>query len=103
MAIIEPQPKPEKRPNQNFANLRQFFQNIGVVIRQGSIRSYNFVTGSAGWNIEADGSAEFQTATITGVFTVGASNVVIDGANKRILVNDGTNDRILIGFSSGGF
>lgn len=103
MAIIELQPKPEKRPNQNFSNLRQFFQNIGVVITKGAVRSYNFVSGSAGWNIEADGNAEFQTATITGTFTVGASNVIIDGANKRILVNDGTNNRILIGFQSGGF
>lgn len=33
----------------------------------------------------------------TGSIQVGVSNVVIDGANKRILINDGTNDRILIG------
>lgn len=27
----------------------------------------------------------------------------IDYQNKRIIINDGTNDRVLIGFQSGGF
>ncbi len=35
--------------------------------------------------------------------SVGTGNVKIDGANKQILVNDGSNDRILIGYQSGGF
>ena len=34
---------------------------------------------------------------LTGNIQVGNGNVLIDGANKRILINDGTNDRILIG------
>jgi hypothetical protein len=33
----------------------------------------------------------------------GTAGVFIDGANKRIIINDGTNDRILIGYQSGGF
>lgn len=41
--------------------------------------------------------------TLSGDIQVGIGNVKIDGANKRILINDGTNDRILIGFQSGGF
>jgi len=32
----------------------------------GSIKSNNFATGSAGWQIKADGTAEFQNATIRG-------------------------------------
>lgn len=40
---------------------------------------------------------------LTGDIQVGAGNVKIDGANKRILINDGSFDRILIGFQSGGF
>ena len=40
---------------------------------------------------------------LTGDFNLNDANVKIDGANKRILINDGTNDRILIGFQSGGF
>jgi len=40
---------------------------------------------------------------LTGDIQVGVGNVVIDGANKRILINDGTNDRILIGYQESGF
>ena len=35
--------------------------------------------------------------------TIGSSNIVLDAANKRMLINDGTNDRVLIGYQSGGF
>lgn len=41
--------------------------------------------------------------SLTGDIQVGVGNVVIDGANKRILINDGTNDRILIGYQLNGF
>jgi len=44
-----------------------------------------------------------STQTLTGDIQVGESNIKIDGANKRIIINDGTNDRILIGYQSGGF
>ena len=41
---------------------------------------------------------------LTGDIRVGAgANVKLDGANARILINDGSDDRILIGFQSGGF
>jgi len=33
----------------------------------------------------------------------GDTNVIIDGANRRILISDGTNDRVLIGYQAGGF
>lgn len=39
----------------------------------------------------------------SGSINVGIGNVLIDGVNKRILINDGTNDRILLGYQSGGF
>ena len=70
-------------------------------------------------------AAEIATATITGTeisgtqldvvatntgtlnvdeyINVGESNVKIDGANKRILINDGTDDRILLGYQLNGF
>lgn len=41
--------------------------------------------------------------TITGNFNLNTANVLLDGANKRIIINDGTNDRILIGYLSGKF
>lgn len=41
--------------------------------------------------------------TLSGNIYVGESNIKIDGANKRITINDGTRDIILIGYQSGGF
>lgn len=35
--------------------------------------------------------------TLSGDFSVGASNVLIDGSNQRILINDGSDNRIVIG------
>lgn len=39
----------------------------------------------------------------SGDFILKDRNVKIDGANARILISDGTDDRILIGYQSGGF
>lgn len=44
-----------------------------------------------------------SSQTLTGDVQVGTGNVKIDGANKRILISDGTNDRVLLGYDSGGF
>lgn len=38
-----------------------------------------------------------------GVQQLGVSNVKLDGNNKRIIINDGTNDRVLIGYLAGKF
>ena len=38
-----------------------------------------------------------------GEVNVGDAKVKIDGPNKRIIINDGTNDRILLGFQASGF
>lgn len=43
------------------------------------------------------------TLTVDEYVSVGDTSVKIDGANKRIIVNDGSDDRILIGYQSGGF
>ena len=59
----------------------------------------------------SDGSAVFKGSIqsgslITGQVVVGNNRVIIDvddSGEPTILVNDGTNDRILIGFQSGGF
>ena len=40
---------------------------------------------------------------ITGLIAVGNNNVIIDGDDKRIVINDGTNDRVLIGYQKDGF
>lgn len=34
-----------------------------------AVKSPNFVTGSAGWQISKDGSAEFNNMTVRGIFS----------------------------------
>jgi len=41
--------------------------------------------------------------TISTTINVGGAFVTIDGANSRIVVNDGTVDRVLIGYLQNGF
>src|SRR5258708_6366427 len=48
----------------------------GVVLRRPAIRSPNFLTGSAGWTINADGSAEFNNLSIRGTFN--GTNFIIN-------------------------
>jgi len=50
----------------------------------------------AGTNEQVSGTIRLGTGT-------GAASIILDGGNKRIIINDGTNDRILIGYQSGGF
>lgn len=47
--------------------------------------------------------SKLVTGVMTAVASVGNSYVKIDGGNKRIIINDGTNDRILIGYLAGKF
>ena len=53
--------------------------------------------------ITIGGSTGIDIDAATKKITVGASNIVIDAANKYILINDGTNDRVLLGYDAGGF
>jgi hypothetical protein len=47
----------------------------------------------------------FTSGTLPGntVINIGVNNVKIDGKNKCIIINDGTNDRVIIGYQQGGF
>lgn len=61
------------------------------------------VTNAKISSISAD---KIETGDITVLVDIGSSSsgfVRIDGENNRIIVNDGTNDRILIGYQSAGF
>ena len=46
---------------------------------------------------------KIQSGEVSKILTVGDNNIKIDGENKRIVINDGTNDRVLIGYLSGKF
>ena len=63
-------------------------------IKSGQIESGDYSEGKTGWMI---GSKGFK------MYGGNGSNVQIDGPNNRFLVNDGTNDRVLIGFLAGKF
>jgi len=78
--------------------------NAGVTTISGGKITASSVTAT-----QISGTQLDVVATNTGTLNVdeyinvGESNVKIDGANKRILINDGTDDRILIGFQQNGF
>ncbi len=67
------------------------------------------MAGDTTFALDADtGNAVFKGSVqsgsiITGEVNVGNNSVIIDGENKRIIINDGTNDRILLGFLENGF
>lgn len=63
----------------------------------------NLAVGNAAIaNMSAD---KLTTGTLQASTTVyvGVNSVRIEGQNRRIVVNDGTNDRVLLGYQSGGF
>lgn len=51
----------------------------GLLVRQ-FIRSPNYVAGSAGWTVNKDGSAEFNSLTVRNAITVGTSQFWYNGA-----------------------
>lgn len=73
------------------------------VYRAASVGADEVTTGE--WEeVTVDAIIKSATSqTLSGNFNLNDANVLIDGANKRILISDGTNDRILIGYQSGGF
>lgn len=57
----------------------------------------NAVTNYNVRNISAD---KISAGTIVVSMNIGGANITIDGSAQQILVNDGTTDRILIGYGS---
>lgn len=99
-----------------------------VSLVDGYLQSADYEEGVSGWRIDSEGNVDFESGNFrgdisaaTGTFggtmpfsgvttgtnavalNIGNGNVKIDGANKRIIVNDGTNDRVLMGYLSGKF
>jgi len=70
----------------------------GVIIN--SLLQDNSVTNAKIVNLDAD---KINAGTVTVSLGIGGANVLIDGANNRIVINDGTNDRVLLGFQENGF
>ena len=82
--------------------------DVGIIgkrnIRDASISNAKIGTAVIGTaNIGTLSFNEISGGTINVLANLGTANIKLDGANKQIVVNDGTDDRILIGFQSGGF
>ncbi len=73
----------------------------GITARDSAGITTFAIDGSTG-NAVFKGTIQAQSL-IAGMVDVGNNRVVIDGDNRRILINDGTNDRILIGYHKDGF
>ena len=78
------------------------------IVQQGLVTSYDF-DGANETNVISQSKIKnltanvIQAGTITTTINIGGANVFIDGANNRIIINDGTVDRILIGYLASGF
>lgn len=57
----------------------------------GNIKSKNYIPGEQGWAFGPD------------FVEMRLGNLTIDSETPQILLSDGTNDRVLLGFQSGGF
>lgn len=61
----------------------------GTTLVRNAIQSQNFVTGSAGWQIQRNGSAEFNNLTVRGGAVIGGS-IVMDGTGEGLFIYNGT-------------
>lgn len=73
--------------NSVYENNFKQFRSGQMVMKNGIITLYNSEKEAT---IVID--AESQT------IKVGGNNLKIDGENKRVIVNDGTNDRVILGY-----
>lgn len=98
----------------DFTEQDQPIKLVDSAYNSDSIQHFKELSIGAGTNVfkaNAEGvfigGTDFTSApisfTYSGVQKLGISNLTLDGPNKRMLVNDGTNDRVLIGFLSGKF
>lgn len=98
----------------NTLNLNAFYtaNNSPLVTRENMVSAYDFdaynergaVTTTKVQFVTADkiAAGTVQVAMNLGT-NIGSAYILLDGANNRIIINDGTTDRILMGYDSGGF
>ena len=73
----------------------------GITARNTSGITTFAIDGETG---DATFAGTIQAGTlISGMVVVGDNNVVINGDERNIIVNDGTNDRVLLGYQLNGF
>jgi hypothetical protein len=77
------------------------FLDRSIGVTQGDFKSTDTLASYVPQSIEFDEMT--MGGSLGDKIQVGGSNIILDGANKRIIINDGENDRVLIGFQEGGF
>lgn len=108
-------PSPKGKPD--VTDLKEQLRAIGIVVRPGLMESYNFVAGSAGWQLKADGTITALTGSIGGwniiagylySLTSGtptsspSGGIVIASTNPAITTYEGTDVRTIMGYLSAG-
>jgi len=73
------------------------------VDRDGNVKFAGELSAASGTFTGDTNWANVQAGTNANALNIGAGNVKIDGANKRIIINDGSNDRVLIGYAQNMF
>ena len=56
----------DKSITDNYATMRSVFERSGIKVRKNILQSDNFVSGSAGWQFNADGSIQASNLTLIG-------------------------------------
>lgn len=98
MPEIKSQQDPQPIPNMSFSQLRQAFQNVGFKIFKRILQSYNFVTGSLGWRLQASGDFEGNTGTFRGGIV--GSSINIPNTTTPLFSVDSSGNAKAIGISS---
>lgn len=87
-----------------------FIQDGDTIVRlnviDGYLQSNGFVSGETGWRIDAEGNVEFESGVFRGDISGSSGtfgNLTINETENAIVVSDGTNDRVLIGYLAGKF
>lgn len=93
-------PQPKAKPD--VTDLKAQLRAIGIVVRPGLIQSYNFVAGTAGWQLTSAGVITALSGAIGG-WTIDATSIYSGGASQnaaKILI-DSANSLIRVGVSTG--
>lgn len=72
----------------------------GVALRRPAIQSPNFITGSTGWSINADGTAEFNNLSIRGTFN--GSDFIINDTGAFFYDGVPANGNLIASIASSG-
>ena len=98
MPFIKPQPVPELLPPSNrYNDLRDTFRRVGFDVVKRAFQSSNFVTGSAGWRITAEGDFEGSSGTFRGAIAATSGTIAIEDTGPFVgMGNTGREDDTLL-------